>query len=95
MSGTIGTNSQTEHSRNLRKETSAKRRELILYEGGLDFRALLEREHVLKLEILMKQQRYVINKDKPATKASLLRNLIDDAYNQLSMESKNDQLDLL
>ena len=86
-------NSNTLHSKALRVEVSAKRRKRIVYEGGMDFRALLEREHALKIEALIKWE--PLEDGKPISKTALLKKMIDRAYNQLPMQAKNDQLDLL
>ena len=83
------TNAQTEHSRELRKKTAAERRQRILLEGGSDFRALIEHEHVLKLEAVLKWQQ--MGGRNNVTKTSVFRQMIDDAYHGIPDKFKEDQ----
>lgn len=87
------TNSRSEHSRELRKQTAAARRQRILDNGGLDFRALLEAEHVAKLEAIIKNRS--MGQEGRANKTSVLRALIDEEVKRLSLAErvKLDQID--
>ena len=86
------TNARTAHSMELRKKTSAQRRERILNEGGLDFRALIDAEYTAKLETLINWRSR--DQDKPITKTELFKQLIDQSHNALPANIKKDQLDL-
>ena len=85
------TNAKTEHSKELRKKTAAERRERILLEGGSDFRALIEREHVLKLESILKWEQ--MGGRTKANKTSVFRKMIDNAYSSLPKQARGDKLD--
>lgn len=86
------TNARTEHSKELRKETAKKRRERILDQGGLDFRALIEREHVEMLDALVEQASIRGGRH---TKTSVFREMIKREYGLLKRNNNKSGLDQL
>ena len=86
-------NSNTEHSKKLRQETAANRRKRIIEEGGHNFNALIEKQDYDKLLAVVAW--YSRGDHDKTNKTEVFKTIVNDAYNKLPMDFKNDQLDLL
>lgn len=76
-------NSDTAHSRQLRKETAAKRRQRIIDEGGRDLRILLEQEET---RMLAQLQQASGRPGQPETATAVIKQLIQKAHGKINQK---------